>query len=75
MNGIRIPLVITSGSFPRPVVRAHTDVENGSPNYFIGFGNFFKNSVPSCPSTSLESMSMGSPFEVRFRFTINFYLF
>ena len=57
------------------IIRAHIDVENGSPNYFIGFGDFFKNSVPSCPRTSLESMAMGSSFQVRFRFTTNFYFF
>ena len=57
MNGIRISLVIASGAFPRLSIRSPIDVENGSPSYFIGFGNSF-NSVSSSPRISSESMAM-----------------
>ena len=51
MNGIRISLVVArGGGFPTVIItELPIDVENGSPNYFIGFGNCFKEPCSEFP--------------------------
>ena len=66
MNGIRISLVIASPAFP------HLSDQNPYWSWEWKFKLFFlalvtssRNSFRSSPTTSLESMAMWSPFEVR----------